>query len=187
MSLDILKNRLPDYAKDIKLNLSGLVNEDTLTTQQFWGTVLASALASRNEIVIQDLMAEAQTHLSAQAIEAVKTAHAIMAMNNVYYRYLSSLTNDKEFSTMPANLRMNALGAHGGIEKADFEAYELAVSAVYACKMCVQAHEAGLVKEGFTKKQIQTIVRIAAVVHAAATIIESEIALGNPQALAKAA
>lgn len=37
MSIDNLKNKMPDYAKDIKLNLSSLANEETLNSQQLWG------------------------------------------------------------------------------------------------------------------------------------------------------
>ena len=34
MSIDTLKDRLPDYARDIKLNLSSLASEQLLTPQQ---------------------------------------------------------------------------------------------------------------------------------------------------------
>ena len=187
MSFETLKNRLPDFAKDLKLNISSLLNETILTDQQKYGVFLAAALAGQNATVIQDVMADANEYLSDDAITAVKTAHALMGMNNVYYRHLSSLTNDKELQTMPAGLRMNALTAHGNIEKADFEAYELAVSTIYACKMCVQAHESGLLKEGFSKQQIQAIIRISAVVHAVSVTLESEAALGNEAALSAAA
>ncbi|MEC8666092.1 MAG: alkyl hydroperoxide reductase, partial [Pseudomonadota bacterium] len=48
MSIDLIKDALPAYAKDIKLNLSTLSQEETLSEQQLWGTFLVSALASRN-------------------------------------------------------------------------------------------------------------------------------------------
>ncbi len=185
MTIETLKNALPEYAKDIKLNLSSIVNEDTLTEQQLWGTLLASALAGRNALVIKSIAAEAEEHLSPEAINAAKAAHAIMGMNNIYYRFLS-LTSDKEYQTMPANLRMSIL-ANPGIEKGDFEAYELAVSVINACKGCVTAHETGLVKEGFTKKEIQTIVRIASIVHAVSVVLEGETTLGAATTAAQAA
>lgn len=87
---------------------------------------------------------------------------------------------------MPANLRMSIL-ANPGIEKGDFEAYELAVSVINACKGCVTAHETGLVKEGFTKKEIQTIVRIASIIHAVSVVLEGETTLGAATTAAQAA
>ncbi len=48
MSLEHLKSRLPDYAKDLKLNLSSLAAESVLTEQQKAGAFIVSALASRN-------------------------------------------------------------------------------------------------------------------------------------------
>lgn len=185
MSLDTLKSRLPDFAKDIKLNLSGLANENTLTDKQLWGTYLAAAIASRNATVIRDIMDEAKDILPDEYVSAIKAANAIMGMNNVYYRWFS-LTADKEYQTMPAGLRMNVL-ANPGIDKGDFEAFELAVSVINACKTCVQAHETGLAKEGFSKKDIQTIVRISSVVHAAACVIDGEEALSGDADVAAAA
>ena len=58
MSLEILKNPLPDYAKDLKLNLSSLAAETVLTDQQKAGAFVASALASRNQAVSEALIAE---------------------------------------------------------------------------------------------------------------------------------
>ena len=41
MSIDTLKARLPDYAKDLRLNLSSLAAEPMLTEQQRAGTFVA--------------------------------------------------------------------------------------------------------------------------------------------------
>jgi alkyl hydroperoxide reductase subunit D len=87
MSIEVIKNALPDYAKDIKLNLSSLMNEEILDTQKFWGTMVASALAGRNQLVISEVVDEAAQHLSPEALTAAKAAAAIMAMNNVYYKF----------------------------------------------------------------------------------------------------
>ena len=56
MSLETLKSRLPDYAKDLKLNLSSLAAEVSLTEQQRAGTFVASALAARNAEVTAALL-----------------------------------------------------------------------------------------------------------------------------------
>ena len=175
MSLDTLKNRLPDYAKDLKLNLSSLAAETTLTQQQLAGTFVASALAARNDTVSQALLAEFAPKLEPAALEAAKTAAAIMAMNNIYYRFVH-LSSAKDYKTLPAKLRMNAL-AKPGVDKADFELWSLAVSAVNGCGMCIDAHEHELRKAGLSTEQIQAAIRIAAVVHAVASVIEGEAAI----------
>ncbi len=175
MSIETLKNNLPDYAKDIKLNLSSLANDDSLSEQQKWGSFLASALATGSPIIIRAIEEEVSPHLSDEAIKGVKAAHAIMAMNNVYYRFLGLVENNV-YQSMPAGLRMNII-ANPGVEKADFELWSLAVSAINACKACINAHEAELLKHDITTKQIQTAVRIASVIQAVASILESEEAL----------
>lgn len=175
MSIETIKGAMPDYAKDVKLNLSSLVNDETLNTQQLWGTFLASALAGRNAFVIAQVQEEAAQHLSAEAIEAAKGSAAIMAMNNIYYRFVH-LASNKDYQTMQAKLRMNIIG-NPGVDKDDFELWSLAVSAINGCGMCIDSHEQHLLKSGVSKDQIQTAVRIASVVQAVSAILEGEDAL----------
>ncbi len=174
MSIETLKAALPDYAKDIKLNLGSLANETLLTPQQLAGTFVASALASRNAAVTAAIMAEFGTKLSAEALNAAKAAAAVMAMNNVYYRFVHLVGG--EYATMPARLRMNVIG-RPGVEKADFELWSLAVSAVNGCGMCMESHEKAVHEAGLTREQVQASVRIAAVVHAVAAVLDGEAAL----------
>ena len=177
MSIEAIKDAIPDYAKDIKLNMSSLANDETLTEQQLWGTFLVSALAGRNAFVIAEVMEDAAEHLSAEAIEAAKAAAAIMGMNNIYYRF-AHLASNKEYQSMPAKLRMNVIANHG-IEKDDFELWSLAVSAVNGCGLCIDSHEAQLLRAGITKDQIHTVVRIASVVHAVSAVLDGEVALAG--------
>ncbi len=167
--LEQLKNALPEYAKDIKLNLSTLAADESLTQQQLWGTFLACALATRQDDVMEMMSAEAATHLSAEAQTAAKAAATIMAMNNVYYRSVHLMTN-KDYHALSAKLRMNILAAPG-VDKVDFEFWSLAVSAISGCGMCLDAHEAQLKKAGMSTEQIQMALRIGAVVNAAATVM----------------
>ncbi len=172
MSIETLKSQLPDYAKDLKLNLASVVSEAALSDQQRWGTLVATAIASRNGTVIGAIEAEAKARLSPEALTAAKTAAAIMAMNNVYYRFVHVVGQD-DYRTMPARLRMNAL-AKPGVDKADFELWSLAVSAVNGCGLCIESHEKVLREHGLSRESIQAAVRIAAVVHAVAVTLEAE-------------
>jgi alkyl hydroperoxide reductase subunit D len=176
MSLEALRNRLPDYAKDLRLNLGSLAAEPSLTPQQLAGTFVASALASRNAEVTAALVAEFAPRLSPEALNAAKAAAAVMGMNNVYYRFAHLVGGD--YPSMPAKLRMNVM-ARPGVEKVDFELWSLAVSAINGCGMCMESHEKVVLQGGLSKEQVQAAVRIAAVVHAAAAALDGEAALGN--------
>ncbi|MBX9749740.1 MAG: carboxymuconolactone decarboxylase family protein [Roseococcus sp.] len=174
MSLEALRNALPEYAKDQKLNLGSLAAEPSLSVQQRAGTFIVSALASRNATVTRAIIAEFSPQLSAEALAAAKGAASVMGMNNVYYRFTHLVGGD--YPSMPAKLRMNIM-ARPGVEKADFELWSLAVSAINGCGMCMESHEKVVKHAGLTSEQVQAAVRIASVVHAAAVTIEGEEAL----------
>lgn len=177
MSLDTLKSLLPDYAKDLKLNLGSLVNETILSDQQKYGCYLAVAYAVGEPQTLKAIAAEVEDKISPEAIRAAKGASAIMGMNNVYYRSTHLISNEV-YSTVPAKLRMQIIGSPG-IEKVDFELFSFAVSAVNGCGMCLDSHEAVLRKEGMTTDQIQASIRIAAVVNAVAHVLLAETALAS--------
>jgi len=175
MSLDALKNRLPDHAKDIKLNLSSLGRETVLDDQKKYGCFLASAYAIGDKDVLTAIQAEVADKLSPEAATAAKAAASIMGMNNVYYRFVH-LASASDYKTLPAKLRMNVIG-NPGVDKADFELWSLAVSAINGCGMCIDAHEMELRKAGLTTEQVQAAVRIGSVVNAAAAVVRAENAL----------
>jgi alkyl hydroperoxide reductase subunit D len=177
MSIEALKDRVPDFAKDLRLNLSSLAAEPSLTEQQRAGTFVAAALASRNQEVIAAIMEEFAPRLSTEALTAAKTAAAIMAMTNIYYRFVH-LASAPDYKTMPARLRMNAL-ARPGVDKVDFELWSIAVSAINGCGMCIDSHEKTLRQHGVSAETIQSVIRIAATVHAIAATIESEQTVGD--------
>jgi len=158
-TLEGIREALPGYARDLQLNLGTVLTPagaPGLTERQIWAVALAAASASRN----------AAFSLRLQALAA-----SVMAMNNVYYRFLH-LVEDPEYAKLPARLRMNVIGSPG-IAKADFELLALAVSAINACGSCVAAHERQLRQHGVAREAVQSAVRIAATVHAVARVLES--------------
>lgn len=182
MSLDTLKQALPEYAKDLKLNLSSLASETLLSEQQKAGTFLASAMATGNAAVISAVADEYTAVLSEQAATAAKAAASIMAMNNVYYRFVH-LVSAADYKSLPAKLRMNVIG-RPGVDKVDFELWSLAVSAINGCGMCIDAHERVLREAGVSSEAIQAAVRIAAVINAVAATLAAEAAAAGTRALA---
>jgi alkyl hydroperoxide reductase subunit D len=175
MSLDGLRESLPDYAKDLSLNLSSLVSESVLNDQQKWGCFVASAYAVGTPQVVKAVEAAAsEAGLSDEAKTAAKAAAAIMGMNNVYYRALHIMHNP-EYRTLPARLRMNVI-ANPGVDKVDFELWSMAVSAINGCGACLDAHEGELKKHSLPAATIQTALRIAAVVNAVSRVLAGEAA-----------
>jgi len=174
MSIQTLKDRLPEYAKDLKLNLGSLAAETVLNDTLKAGTFVAAAFASRNPVVIAAMNTEFSAKLAPADFTAAKAAAAIMGMNNVYYRFLH-LVEDDEYAKLPARLRMNVIGSPG-VDKADFELMSLAVSAVNGCGKCVSSHERILRQHDLGREAVQSAVRIASVIHAVAGVLDYETA-----------
>ncbi len=171
MSIENLKGRLPDFAKDVRLNLSAIVNEDLLETQAKWGLLLACALATRNADVVAEIAEEAKTQLSPEAETAARGAATMMAMNNIYYRF-SHLASNKDYSRRPAKLRMTFIG-NPGVPKDQFELWCLAVSAINGCGACMDSHETVVREHGVAPEAIQAAVRYAAILQSAALALEA--------------
>lgn len=182
MSIDALIESLPGYAKDLKLNYSTLVRQNTeLTPQQLWGTLVASAIATRNDDLTAAVLEEGAKQLSAQAFEAAKAAATIMGMNNIYYRFLHLSSNEK-YGTLPARLRMNVMRTHG-VDHVDFELWALAVSAINGCGKCVDSHEKVVRDKGISEETVLAIVRVASVLHAIGSVLDAE-RVATPEAVA---
>jgi alkyl hydroperoxide reductase subunit D len=143
-----------------------------MSEQQLWGTLLVTAIASRSPRVLAELDPESRQRLSAEAYTAAKSAAAVMAMNNVFFR-TRHLLSDPEYGSLRTGLRMNVLG-DPGVAKIDSELWSLAVSAVNACGLCLDAHEAVLRKAGVPRETVQEAFRIAAVVQAVGTTLDAE-------------
>jgi alkyl hydroperoxide reductase subunit D len=173
MALEDLIGGLPAYAKDLKLNYSSLVKQNTeLTPQQLWGTVVVAAIATRSAELTTEVIAEAEAILSPAALEAAKAAAAIMGMNNIYYRFQHLTTNEK-YATLPARLRMNVLRGHS-VEAVDFELWCLVASAINACGRCVDSHEKVLREKGASEELINAAIRVTSAIHAIGVVLDAE-------------
>jgi lipoyl-dependent peroxiredoxin subunit D len=171
MSIDQLKSAIPDFAKDVRLNLSSMGSDESLNPVQKYGLFIACGIASRNALVRRALEAESADKIDEATQNAARAAAAIMGMNNIYYRFVHLAAN-KDYKTMPARLRMNVIG-NPGVDKLDFELWSLAVSAINGCGMCIDAHDDVLRKGDVTPETIQTAVRFAAIINSAALALEA--------------
>ena len=181
MSLQELKSQLGEHAKDIKLNLGSILTEEgapDLKQNQIYGIALASAYTTKKSRRLSRRYCMRATALTAEEVHAAKAAATIMAMNNIYYRF-THLVSDKEFSKMSAKLRMNVIGSPSVRQERFRDDGSLAVSAINGCGMCMDAHVHEVVKAGVSKTGVQSAVRIAAVINAAAQAV----AIGNMETL----
>ncbi|WP_194948737.1 carboxymuconolactone decarboxylase family protein [Actinomyces trachealis] len=169
MTIATLRDSLPEWAKDLSLNLSTLTRSSTLTEQQQWGTFLACAAATRNESVLVQVAEEAKQHLSEQAVSAALGAATIMGMNNVAYRTRHFLGD--AYTNERMGLRMNIIANSAGVEKVDFELWALAVSSINGCQDCVASHEATVRQAGLSTEQVWEAVRIAATLQGTAQAV----------------
>ncbi|WP_175723119.1 carboxymuconolactone decarboxylase family protein [Burkholderia ambifaria] len=170
--IDSIKARIPDYAKDIRLNLDGTISRSSLEGNDAVGVALAAAVAAKSTVLVKTIR-EAGV-LSPEETNAVLTAAALMGMNNTWYPYVE-MADDADLKTQRAELRMGAYASHGGVDKRRFEMYALAASIVGKCHFCVKSHYALLKNEqGMTTTQLRDVGRIASVINAAAQVIVAE-------------
>jgi len=170
--LEEIRDSLPNYARDLTLNLGTLLSPSGapgLSERQIWTVALAAAIAARNQEFTRDIESLAQNHLTSTELTTARAAAAIMGMNNVYYRFLH-LVDDPEYARLPARLRMNVMANMG----VDFELASLAVSSINGCGSCVAAHARRLREHGLTREAVQSVARIASVVHAVAGVLGYE-------------
>lgn len=165
--VESVKDQIPDYAKDLRLNLDNVVNRSTLDPITVDGVVLAAAFAANNSKLV-DLVRQSMPE---QEATAAFSAASIMAMTNTWYPYVE-MTGDAALKGLPAQLRMNVIASHGGTSKKNFEAFSLAASIVGRCHFCVKAHYDTLRNEGLSVEQLRDIGRIAAVIAAISKICQ---------------
>lgn len=165
-SLERLREGLPEYAKDIRLNLGAPLASATLTPAQVWGVALAAAAAAREPRLIEAIRAEAEVKAGPAVVDDALAAAVLMAMNNVFYRF-RHMVGKASYGDKPARLRMNRI-VRPSSNRTDFELFCLVVSALHGCESCVRAHERVVVEGGLGEDQVLEAVRLASVVHAAA-------------------
>jgi len=169
LTLEALREALPEAARDTKVNLVNVLAQGSLAPEQRWGTAVAAALAARSPEVARALIAagEAAGHLPPEIVSDAEAASSLMAMTNVTYRF-KHLVAKADYPSLPLRLRMMRV-AQPASTKVNLELFSLAVSAMHGCETCITAHEKVLSEAGFTPEQVFEAVRVAAVVNSAVT------------------
>lgn len=173
-ALEQIRDALPEAARDIRLNLQSVLQSGALEPHQRWGVAIATAIATRSRPLREAVLADARESVAAAVIEDAAAAAALMAMNNVYYRF-RHLVGKPSYSQKPARLRMNRL-VRPATSKVDFELFCLAVSAINGCESCVRAHEKTVIDAGLTEEHVHDAIRIAATFQGAAAGLDAAVA-----------
>jgi alkyl hydroperoxide reductase subunit D len=173
-AVEELRAGIPEPAKDIKLNLQSVLQPGALSPAQRWGVAIATAVATRNQQLRDALIHDARLETTAEVIDDALAAAALMAMNNVYYRF-RHVIGKPSYAQLPARLRMQRI-ARPASNKIDFELFCLAVSAINNCEACIRSHEDAVIKGGLSEDQVNDAIRIAATINAAAVALELPVA-----------
>src|SRR5687768_5966634 len=134
--VEAIRERFPEAAKDIKLNLQTVLQPGSLSAAQRWGVAISCAIAARNPELRDAIVADASVEIEPVVVDDAAAAAALMAMNNVYYRFRHFM-GEASYHQKPARLRMNRIARPLG-SKVDFELFCLAVSAINGCETCVR-------------------------------------------------
>ena len=84
--LNALKERIPDYAKDIRLNLDATIGRSSLDPADALGVTLAAAFVTKSKSINDAIRGSWQR--SDTDANAALTASALMGMNTVWYPYV---------------------------------------------------------------------------------------------------
>ena len=172
MTLQQLADAIPDYAKDQRVNLQNVLQQAELTERQTWTVAVSCAMACRNVKLTAAVLAEASAKLSPEQLNSAKAAGAVMGLNNVFYRF-RHMIGKADYEQIPARLRMQAIRMHGG-DPVDFELACLASSAIKGCEVCLKSHDAVVLEKGLNPEAVVASIRIAATLHAVATVLDTE-------------
>jgi alkyl hydroperoxide reductase subunit D len=168
-TLEDIRAALPDFARDLRLNLDAVLGDNSLTVPQRWGVAVASAIATRRPDLIQAVTETARAHVDEAVLDDARAAASLMGMNNVYYRF-RHLVGKPSYDEKPARLRMQRIGKPA-TNKTDFELFCLAVSAINGCGTCMQSHERVVTEAGLTEDQVNDAVRVAATMNGVAAAL----------------
>src|SRR4026207_305051 len=91
MTVDTIRDQLPDYARDLKLNLGSVLTPQGapgLTEGQFAWIALARAIAARNPQLVRAIETWAEPHLDAAHLQAARSAAGMTGRNSSAHRFL---------------------------------------------------------------------------------------------------
>jgi len=169
-TLDILDQGESRYIKDLKVNVKNVLQSDYLSEKECALIGLAIAVNGQNE-VLKKFYLNLSTEKGATKAETaeVVACASLLATNNVLYRFRHFVKKDK-YNQLQGRIKMSIM-MNPVLGKEFFELVSLAVSAVNACEMCINAHEQSVLNHGGSEERIFDAIRIAAVITGLSKIV----------------
>lgn len=159
---DALIAAIPSHSADLAYDLAKVLGETRLTATRRWGVALATAVSLRDERLTAAFESDARAAGVGEAtLEDARAAASLMAMTNVYYRFVHVLGGPYE--RLPAALRMKRSARPAG-SRDDFELFTVAVSAVNGCEACMRHHETKARGLGVEAAELNDAIRLASAV-----------------------
>ncbi len=159
------------YLKDLKLNVSGVLNANNITKKESYLLALSVAVNEKNQPLITAFEALAQKQ--GATVEEIGETHgcaSIMGVNNIFYRFRHYMHDNEYYSKQPAGLRMSIM-MNPAMGKELFELMSLVVSAVNGCERCVVSHEHSVKEHGADEPRIYNAMRLAGVIKGLCTVV----------------
>jgi alkyl hydroperoxide reductase subunit D len=157
------------YLRDLKINLGNALQYQTLSKKESYLLALSVAINEKNKLAI-DAFSNLALNEGATEAEIAETYACVSLLNanNVLYRF-RHFTKKEVYQNSPAGIKMSIM-MNPVFGKEFFELMSLAVSALNGCEMCVNAHEASLLKLGTSENRIFDTIKLTAIVRSFTSI-----------------
>jgi len=150
------------YIKDLKINVSNVLNSKHLSKKESYLIALSVAVNEKSQALQDSLERLALKEGATEAeVAEIIAATSLMNINNVFYRFRHFM--DSEFyNQAPAGIKMSIM-MNPITGKEFFELTCLVVSALNGCEMCVRSHEESVKSHGGSRERMFDAVRLGAV------------------------
>jgi alkyl hydroperoxide reductase subunit D len=150
------------YIKDLKINVSNVLNSKHLSKKESYLIALAVAVNEKNQALQDSLERLALKEGATEAeVAEIIAATSLMNTNNVFYRFRHFMDNEF-YNQAPAGIKMSIM-MNPVTGKEFFELTCLVVSALNGCEMCVRSHEESVKSHGGSRERMFDAVRLGAV------------------------
>lgn len=159
------------YIRDLKLNVSAVLNGKNISKKDSLVLALSVAVTGKHEVLVAAFEGMLRKEGASEAeIAEIHSCASLMAANNIFYRFKHYMGGVEYYQNTPAGLRMSIM-MNPIIGKELFELTSLVVSAVNNCETCITSHERSVKEHGATEARIYDAIRLAAVIKSLCIII----------------
>ncbi|MBI1954624.1 MAG: carboxymuconolactone decarboxylase family protein [Proteobacteria bacterium] len=180
MSMDSLVKKLPDYALEVKKNLSEIFLNKLdsgiapLSKQQIFSVALSVGYSLRHEQLLNHIRGEAKIHIEDTLAQASKVAAIIATLRGTYIDF-AHYVDDKEIKNLADNDQYYGIKSMLiTTENNNFKMCCLAISILNRHEYCSNLYINSLLKDGVTREEIIFIAKIVTTLRATRDALEIE-------------